>query len=129
MKDFTVYSKYETFVKQLSDENTEVVIRNSIASNYDTMLTAFTSELNKKCYTRNDVEMCIKLKDTNIATLLYVPIVDQYQKHFIVCVLFVNTATNTIIDKQCYVETVNPLCINNANIKDILNTMQNIVKN
>lgn len=129
MKDFTVYSKYETFINQLTDNNIDVTIRNSNTTNYETMLITFNSELNKKCYTRNDAEMCIKLKDTNIAALLYVPIVDQYQKQFIICVLFVNTDNNTIIDKQCYKDAVNPLCITNANIKDILNSMQNIVKN
>lgn len=123
MKDFTVYSKYETFTNQLSNNELEVVIRPMKASNKDVYNSQFYCELCKNCYKPNDEEMLIKYKDKVIA-LLYTPCVDHYQKQYIVCVLFVNAETHKLLGKQCYKEAVNPMCISNANIKDIISEMK-----
>lgn len=123
MKDFTVYSKYETFTNQLSNNELEVIIRPMKAGNRDVYNSNFYYDLCKNCYKPNDEEMLIKYKDT-IAALLYTPCVDHYQKQYIVCVLFVNKVTNTILGQQCYKEAVNPMCISNTNIKDIISEMK-----
>lgn len=123
MKDFTVYSKYETFTNQLSNNELEVVIRPMKAGNRDIYNSHFYCDLCKNCYKPNDEEMLIKYKDKVIA-FLYTPCVDHYQKQYIVCTLFVNAASNKIIGHQCYKEAVNPMCISNANIKDIISEMK-----
>ncbi len=125
MKDFTVYSKYNTFVNQLKDDYTEVVVRPMPKSNLAVQLGEFSAELSKKCYTTNDSEMTIRYNDS-VGALIYVPCVDQYQKQYIVCVIYVSLPDKKIISKQCYKESVNPLCISNANIKDILAELKNI---
>jgi hypothetical protein len=125
MKDFTVYSKYSTFVNQLKDDYTKVVVRPIPKNNLAVQLGNFTADLYKKCYTTNDEEMAIRYNDSVVA-LIYVPCVDQYQKQYIVCVTYVSVLDNKIISKQCYKESVNPLCISNANIKDILAELKNI---
>lgn len=125
MKDFTVYSKYNTFVNQLKDDNTEVVVRPMPKNNLAVQLGNFSADLYKNCYRTNDEEMAIRYNDAVVA-LIYVPCVDQYQKQYIVCVTYVSVRDNKIISKQCYKESVNPLCISNANIKDILAELKNI---
>lgn len=125
MKDFTVYSKYETFVNQLKDDFTEAIIRPMSKGNLELQLCNFSSELCKNRYNTNDEEMVIRYNDS-VAALMYAPCVDQYQKQYIVCVIYVNMRNNKCISKQCYKESVNPLCINNANVKDILAELKNI---
>lgn len=125
MKDFTVYSKYTTFVNQLKDEHTEVITRPMTKSNLEVQLNNFSAELSKKCYKTNDEEMVIRYNDS-VAALIYVPCVDQYQKQYLVCVTYVSMHDKKCIANQCYKESVNPLCISNANIKDILAELKNI---
>lgn len=125
MKDFTVYSKYDTFVNQLKDEYTKVEVRPLSKSHLAALLCDFSADLSKKCYTTNDSEMAIRYNDS-VAALLYAPCVDQYQKQYIVCVIYVSLRDNKCISKQSYKESVNPLCISNANIKDILSELKNI---
>lgn len=128
MKDFTVYSKYETFVKQLKDDCTEAIVRPMSKGNLELQLCNFSSDLRKNCFNTNDEEMVIRYNDS-VAALIYAPCVDQYQKQYIVCVIYVNMRNNKCISKQCYKESVNPLCINNANVKDILAELKNIDAN
>jgi hypothetical protein len=125
MKDLTIYSKYTTFVNQLKDENTEVITRPMTKSNLEVQLSNFSADLSKKCYRTNDEEMVIRYNDS-VAALIYAPCVDQYQKQYIVCVIYVSMLNKECIAKQIYKESVNPLCINNANIKDILAELKNI---
>lgn len=125
MKDFTVYSKYTTFVNQLKDEHTEVITRPMTKSNLEVQLNNFSADLCKKCFRTNDEEMVIRYNDS-VAALIYAPCVDQYQKQYVVFVIYVSMSNNEYIAKQCYKESVNPLCINNANIKDILAELKNI---
>jgi hypothetical protein len=125
MKDFTVYSKYDTFVNQLKDDFTKVVVRPTPKNNLAIHLGNFSADLYKNCYRTNDAEMAIRYNDSVVA-LIYVPCVDQYQKQYIVCVTYVSVLNNKIISKQCYKESVNPLCISNANIKDILAELKNM---
>lgn len=125
MKDFTVYSKYTTFVNQLKDEHTEDITRQMSKSNLAVLLSNFSADLSKKCYTTNDEEMLIRYNDS-VTALIYAPCVDQYQKQYLVCVIYVNAHNKELIAKQCYKEAVNPLCISNANIKDILAELKNL---
>ncbi len=125
MKDFTVYSKYTTFVNQLKDDHTEVITRPTAKGNLAAMLSNFSADLSKKCYNTNDEEMLIRYNDSVVA-LIYAPCVDQYQKQYLVCVIYVSVLNNNCISKQCYKESVNPMCISNANIKDILAELKNI---
>lgn len=125
MKDLTVYSKYTTFVNQLKDEHTEVITRPMTKGNLEAHLGNFSADLSKKCYRTNDEEMIIRYNDS-VAALIYAPCVDQYQKQYIVCVIYVSMRNNEYIAKQCYKESVNPMCISNANIKDILAELKNI---
>ena len=125
MKDFTVYSKYDTFVNQLKDDYTKVVVRSMPKNNLAVQLCNFSADLCKKCYGTNDAEMAIRYNDSVVA-LIYVPCVDQYQKQYIVCVTYVSVLDNKCISTQCYKESVNPLCISNANIKDILADLKNM---
>lgn len=120
MKDYTVYSKYSTFIKQLDDDNlTDIVIRNISVDNLNAFKDKFYLELYKKCYTQNSVEMALRYNN-KVSALIYSPCVDQYQKQFIVCVVFVDIATHKLLGQQCYKEPVNPLCITNLSVKDIL---------
>ena len=125
MKDFTVYSKYTTFVNQLNDEHIEVVTRPMSKSNLEAHLSNFAADLSKKCYRTNDEEMVVRYNDS-VAALLYAPCVDQYQKQYLVFVIYVSVRDHKCISKQIYTESVNPMCINNANIKDILAELKNI---
>lgn len=120
MKDYTVYSKYSTFVKQLDDDKlTEIIIRDIGVDNLSIFNAKFYLELYKKCYTQNAVEMSLRYNN-KVSALIYAPCVDQYQKQFVVCVLFVDIATHKLLGQQCYKEPVNPLCITNLSVKDIL---------
>lgn len=125
MKDFTVYSKYDTFVNQLKDDYTEVVVRPMSKNHLEVQLSHFSADLCKNCYKTNDEEIAIRYNDS-VGALLYVPCVDQYQKQYIVCVIYVRLRDSKFISKQCYKESVNPLCISNANIKDILAELKNM---
>ena len=127
MKDFTVYSKYTTFVNQLKDEHTEVITRPMLKINLEAMLSNFSADLSKKCYRTNDEEMLIRYNNSVVA-LIYTPCVDQYQKQYIVCVIYASVSNKECIykHKQCYKESANPMCISNANIKDILAELKNI---
>lgn len=125
MKDFTVYSKYTTFVNQLKDEHTEVITRPMPKGNLEAQLSNFYADLSKKCFNTNDEEMVIRYNDSVIA-LIYAPCVDQYQKQYLVCVTYASMSNKECIAKQCYKESVNPMCISNSNIKDILAELKNI---
>lgn len=125
MKDFTVYSKYDTFVNQLKDDYTEVVVRPMSKNHLEVQLSYFSADLCKNSYRTNDAEMAIRYNDS-VGALIYAPCVDQYQKQYIVCVIYVSLSDNKFISKQCYKESVNPLCISNANIKDILADLKNM---
>lgn len=125
MKDFTIYSKYTTFVNQLKDEYTEVITRPMSKSNLEAHLINFSADLSKKCYRTNDEEMIIRYNDS-VAALLYAPCIDQYQKQYVVFVIYVSMLNKECISKQCYKESANPMCISNANIKDILAELKNI---
>ena len=125
MKDLTIYSKYTTFVNQLKDEYTEVITRPMLKINLEAMLSNFSADLSKKCYRTNDEEMLMRYNNSVVA-LIYAPCVDQYQKQYCVFVIYVNMLNKECISKQCYKESVNPMCISNANIKDILAELKNI---
>lgn len=125
MKDFTIYSKYTTFTNQLKDEYTEVVTRPMSKSNLEAHLNNFSADLSKKCYRTNDEEMVIRYNDS-VAALIYAPCVDQYQKQYVVFVIYVSISNKECIAKQSYKESVNTMCISNANIKDILAELKNI---
>lgn len=125
MKDLTVYSKYTTFVNQLKDDHTEVITRPMPKSNLEALLSNFSADLSKKCYRTNDEEMLIRYNNSVVA-LIYAPCVDQYQKQYLVCVIYISLSNNECVYQQIYKESANPMCISNANIKDILAELKNI---
>ena len=141
MKDFTVYSKYETFVKQLTDIDDTVIYNTISTSKYiSKFIEHFGIELSKPGFSTNDVmlEIVNRINVNNshqdVRTLIYIPCVDKYQKQYNVFVMHLIdacqliTSTNNITCMyQAYKETVNPMCISNANIKDILQEQKNIV--
>lgn len=132
MKDLTVYSRYETFIKQLN-QNEDIVVYNDTMNDVlmSEFIRVFGANISKPGFSKNDAilhfsKRCnVKNESRDITTLIYIPCADHYQKQFNVFVINIleNRKThNTYTSTHCqYRETVNLMCISNANVKDIMN--------
>lgn len=131
MKDLTVYTKYSTFINQLT-ETEDVIQYNSNMTKEDIsqFIEQFGAVLSKPGFSQNDMYLNFSRRCTvnnehrDVHTRIYVPCVDHYQKQYNVFVIHrlenPSKVGALLVTKTQYKEAVNPLCITNANIKDII---------
>ena len=118
MKDFTVYSRYETFLKQQDSGIT-------IDANYNCSI-SFLQKLFKD----------VTIKEFNNATLVanykgywllfYTPIIDQYKKQYTIYVAILNGSNDVCLCTETYKETIQPNQMSNGVVLDVLKIAESI---
>jgi hypothetical protein len=118
MKDFTVYSRYETFLKQQDSSIT-------IDANFNCSIN-FLQKLFKD----------ITIKEYNKAALIanykgywlvfYAPIIDQYKKQYTIYVAILNGINDECLYTETYKDTTQPNQMTNSVVLDVLKIAESI---
>ena len=118
MKDFTVYSRYETFLKQQDSSIT-------IDANFNCSIN-FLQNLFKD----------VTVKEYNKATLIanykgywllfYTPIIDQYKKQYTIYVAILNCSNDECLHTETYKDVTQPNQMTNSVVIDVLKIAESI---
>lgn len=118
MKDFTVYSRYETFLKQ-QDSNI------TTDANFNCSI----------CFLQN-LFKDVTVKEYNKATLIanykgywllfYTPIIDQYKKQYTIYVAILNCSNDECLCTETYKDTTQPNQMTNSVVIDVLKIAESI---
>ena len=118
MKDFTVYSRYETFLKQ-----------------QDSSITTDANFNCSICFLQN-LFKDVTVKEYNKATLIanykgyllvfYTPIIDQYKKQYTIYAAILNGINDVCLHTETYKDTTQPNQMTNRVVLDVLKIAESI---
>lgn len=118
MKDFTVYSRYETFLKQ-----------------QDSSITTDANFNCSICFLQN-LFKDVTVKEYNKATLIanykgyllvfYAPIIDQYKKQYTIYAAILNGINDVCLHTETYKDTTQPNQMTNRVVLDVLKIVESI---
>lgn len=118
MKDFTVYSRYETFLKQQDSSITTDANFNCSISFLQNLFKDITmKEYNKAALIANYKGYWL---------VFYTPIIDQYKKQYTIYVAILNGINDECVCTETYKDTTQPNQMTNSVVLDVLKIVESI---
>ena len=118
MKDFTVYSRYETFLKQ---QDSSIIIDTNFNCSISFLQNLF-KEVTEKTY--NNAALLANYKGYWL--LFYTPIVDRWQKQYTIYAAVLNGSNDVCLHTETYKDMIQPNQMTNSVVLDVLKTAETI---